>query len=556
MYLASNQSNKNVDLSVAGLGKHHVPGALYDAQPFNAGCMEGTRVQLLENTRRLLITCGGANIVWIAGMAGTGKTSIALTLCRTLATEPTIILGGTFFCSRSSGVIERTDVQRIIPTLAAVLARKSPIYAEALTKKLKDDPDLAHKSIRVQVEHLLVKPIEGLGSLDRQIVFVIDALDECMNEEKLAELINALTSSTNSTSIKILFTSRPELRIRETSIADPSLSSIIHLHTIKPAQVTADIQLYIQRTFENAPTAAAWYSHDDIDELTTLSGGLFIFASTALAYILRRKDVPGRLERLRMVKMQTSNPTLATSPLDRMYSHILTQATDPDTLEPAELDETRRIVAIILSARAPLTLKGLAEILGLSSEHLRGALDGLHAVILIPEEDNEGELRTLHTSFSDFIFVRAPEHIRIHKEFGHDELARGCLQRMASDDLCFNVSRCTTSYKPNPLIKPDWIASSLIYACLQWAHHVNLASASSLFDNAIETVFRHKLLFWLELLSVIGEIGRAAVLLRVATSAVSSSICVTSSIADSHVGEVSGSSIVPPRRELFRHIFL
>ena len=210
--------------------------------------MEGTRVLLLESTKGLLTTRGGAHIVWIAGMAGTGKTSIALTLCRTLIKEPTIVLGGTFFCSRSAGSIDRTDVQCIIPTLAAVLARRIPPYAEALVKTLNNDPDLAHKAIRVQVEHLLAKPLEGLGSLDLQIVFVIDALDECSDEEKLVEFIDGLAGFSSEASVKFLFTSRPEMHIRETSIADTSLSSIIHLHTIDPAHVTADIRLYIQKT--------------------------------------------------------------------------------------------------------------------------------------------------------------------------------------------------------------------------------------------------------------------------------------------------------------------
>ena len=66
------------------------------------------------------------------GMAGTGKTTIALTLCEKLVGEPAVILGGTFFCSRSAGVIDRTDAQRIVPTLAMLLARQVPDYARAL----------------------------------------------------------------------------------------------------------------------------------------------------------------------------------------------------------------------------------------------------------------------------------------------------------------------------------------------------------------------------------------------------------------------------------------
>jgi len=503
-----------------GLGSHHVSRALYDAQPLTAGCMEGTRVQLLETTQNLLISLGGAHIVWIAGMAGTGKTSIALTLGRRLVEVHTVIPGGTFFCSRSAGSIDRTDARRIIPTLTSLLARQVPRYAQALAAELKKDPDLGSKVAGLQVQGLLTKPLESVGSLDKQIVFVIDALDECSDQQQLAELINALADFSPTQPVKFLLTSRPEMHIRDTSIADTSLSSIVQLHMVEETLVTADIRLYIQRTLEAASRTAIWYTEDDLDELAAVSGSLFIYASTALAYILKRRDVPGRSERLKTIRMRTSTSTITTSPLDKIYSLILTQASDPDVVEPTEMDETRRIVSIILSTRSPLTVKTLAELLGLSPAHLRGALDELHAVIFIPVQDDTGELRTLHASFGDFIFTRAPEHIRIAKGFGHDELARACLYRMAADDLCFNVSRSRSSYEANSGCKPDWIAHSLIYACLHWAHHIGLASSISSFDDLIDSVLRVKLLFWLELLSVMGEVSCASGLLRMADSVV------------------------------------
>jgi len=483
--------------------------------------MQGTRVELLDRTVALIKTSGGARIVWIAGMAGTGKTSIALTLCRMLTRESNIILGGTFFCSRTAGAIERTDVQCIVPTLATVLARKIPLYAEALAAQLKDDHDLAYKLVRIQVEHLLVRPLAKLSSLGRHIIFVVDGLDECTDQQQVADFVNAISDLDNSMPVKFLFTSRPEMYIRETPITDGSLSSIVHLHTVDPLQVKKDIRLYIQKTFENAPASSIWYQEGDIDDLVTLSGGLFISASTAVAYILRRRDTPGRVERLRTVRLQTSTSGISTAPLDKMYSLVLTQALDPDTFEPTELDEMRRILAAILAARAPLTVKALAELLWMSPERLRGALNELHAVVFVPEDDDEGELHTLHASFSDFIFTRAPDQLRIQKSLAHDELARACLQRMAADDLCFNVSRSGTSYRANPKFKPGWIADSLTYACLHWAHHVDLAPVRSAYGHRIGSILRLKLLFWLEVLSVIGEVGQASGLLRIAASVVS-----------------------------------
>ena len=486
--------------------------------------MEGTRVQLLDNLKALAISRGGAHIIWVAGMAGTGKTSIALTLCRRLVKVPSVLLGGTFFCSRSAGSIDRTDARRIIPTLVILLARQVPKYAQALAAELKKDPDLASKVIGIQVQLLLVKPLKSVvKELNKQIVFVIDALDECADQNKLAELIDTLADFKTKKPIKFVFMSRPEMRIRGTSITDTSLSSIVQLHMVDIKLVTSDIRLYLKRSFEKASKSSSWYTDEDLDDLAVLSAGLFIFASTALAYIIgQRMDAPGRSARLLTVKQQASTSALATAHLDKIYSLVLIQASNLDAYEPMELEETRRIVAVILSTRAPLTIKALAELLELSPEHLRGALDELHAVVFVPEQDEVGELRTLHASFGDFIFTRAPEHIRIEKSRGHRELAHACLQRLAADDLCFNISRSHSSYKPNPESKPDWIAQSLIYACLHWAHHIALASESSSFDEIVISVLHRKLLFWLETLSVMGEVGHASGLLRIAAAAVSS----------------------------------
>jgi len=502
--------------TTAGFEKHNVPCALYDAQSLNSSCMEGTRVQLLNDVRTLITSRGGPHIVWIVGMAGTGKTTIAQTLCQRLANDPTVLLGGTFFCSRSAGVLDQMDAKRIIPTLAFVLSHQVSTYARALAAELKHEPGLASKVASVQVQRLLLKPVESIVALDKQIVFVIDALDECSDHRELAELINALADFKTTRPVKFFVTSRPEMHIRDTSITDTSLSSIVQLHMVDDKLVTSDIRLYVQKSLDKASKSLGWYTEVDLDDIATMSAGLFIFASTVLAYILGRRDSPGRAARLRIVKQQSSTSTLATGHLDRIYSLVMTQASDPNVYERTELDETRRIVAVILSARAPLTVKALAELLGLSPEHLRGALNELHAVILVPDQDDAGELRTLHASFGDFIFTRAPEHIHIAKDLGHEQLARACLKRMSADDLCFNISRSRSSYEPNPVTNPDWIARSLIYVCLHWAHHIAAASSRSSFDDIIGSVFRLKFLFWLEVLSVIGEVGRASGLLLIA----------------------------------------
>ena len=498
------------------LGWHHLPGATFEAQLASAGCMPGTRVQFLKQVLALLTAHTGPHIVWIAGMAGTGKTSIALTLCRLLKSDTTVLLGGSFFCSRSTGTVERTDVQRIVPTLATKLARQFPDYASALRNYLSDEPDVAHWSVRAQVDSLFALPLAELTSHDGQIVFVIDALDECSDQMMLAELIDTLAEFKSPLPVKFLLTSRPEMYIRQTPISNPNFSSILQLHTVDLAQVEADLCFYVGRTFAKASGSTLWYTQRDVEALAQRSCGLFIFASTVIKYILVRSNADGRKDRLQKVTTAVSRGTASTAALDKIYELVLTEASRPDQVDDEELEDTKCVLACILNARASLSIVALAELMEVTPANLRGALDRLHSLVHVPDDDSETGIRTLHAFFSDYLFDRAASQIRILATLGHGILARGCLHRMAQDDLCFNISHSQSSFEPTPDEAPDWIPLSLMYTCIHWAHHLNAASHSPSLDQEVDRVLKQKLLFWLEVLSVLKKISVASGLLRIA----------------------------------------
>jgi len=504
------------------LGDNFVSEAADFEQPDYAGCMAGTRVGVL-NKFIAWIKDDPLSIFWLAGMAGTGKTSIAVSLCRILRNDPAILLGGGYFYSRSAGSIARTDVRRILPTLAAILASQSQEFAQALAAELEADRNLGHKPVGDQIGPLLSRPLATLASSSRPVVLVIDALDECSNERELADLLRLLADFDWDVRVKFILTSRPELHIRGTPISNPDHNTILQLHTISTEEVMADIRLYISGTLRNATLNAAWYTDHDIELLVSLSGGLFIFASTVLKYVLYRDQDEDRQDRLRKATSADIVHTAATSSIDKIYELVLMDASHSDNVDGDELDRMKRILACILTARMPLSVESLAPLINVTPGRLRGSLERLHSLVYLPADDGIAGLRTLHASFGDYLFERGPQRIRITVTLGHDILARGCLRRFAQDDLCFNVSQSRSSFKLNPDTAPE-IALSLIYACLHWAHHMHAASNRSVFDEDVGTVFRSKFLFWLEVLSVTGKVGLAQGILRIAGSAVSCSM--------------------------------
>ena len=457
------------------------------------------------------------SIFWLAGMAGTGKTSIAVSLCRMLQEDPDVLLGGSFFCSRTASDDARADVRRILPTLAALLADQSPKFAAELAAELKPGSGAAaHKPTSEQIGPLLQRPLIALATEARPVVFVIDALDECSNERELSELLKAIAAFTCPAKVRFIMTSRPETHILGSPISDRAQNEILQLHMIEPEDVTEDVRLYIDRTFVQHPLAdpegQAWYSDADVHALAAISNGLFIFASTAIAYILDTETVDDRASRLHTALSSMKDSEVATGPLDEMYEYILTHASSKTKVEPQELARTQRVLACILAARVPLSVNAISQIVGLKPVVLRASLRRLRAVVHVPDELDELGLRALHASFGDYLFHRATPRVRIDRSLGDTNLARGCLQLMA-EQLHFNIAQSHSSYAPNPSPKPQYITLALEYACLQWIYHVSGLQEPSALEGAINDCLIPRFLFWLEVMSALSHVRRASAML-------------------------------------------
>jgi len=513
-----------------------VPQAVHDAQ-LNSGCMKKTRERILRNTAAWIKDPDALQICWITGMAGTGKTSISKTVCEQASSDPEIILGGSFFCSRSTGVAAQRDIRCVIPTLAQLLARDSVDFRLALAETIHDD--MQHKEVTTQVELLLRAPLSTLKDASVPILFVIDALDECggvtadgvLDETKchavvtsMLEALVGLTRSVPKLPVKFLVTSRPEPQIRDTSISNDKLSQILRLHTVNSLEVNADIRRYITETLNTKlsakPKLLAEITESDVETLVRLCDGLFIVAATAIAHTFGAgaSAAVARFKKL----LNSSRDGLsdrAVAPLDRMYEIILNGAATEDGAGAIELPTLQRLLASLLSARMTLSVTALADLLGMELYDVSASFSRLHAVVHIPEDDYMPGLRTVHASFGDYLYSRAPNHIRIRQSLGHEVLAHGCLDVMAKQ-LRFNISQSRNSYKPNPPERADSISLSLKYACMQWVYHVAALVDTGNLDARIGEIFRPRLLFWLEVMSLLRQVWRAARMLFIAAGTV------------------------------------
>jgi len=490
-------------------------------------------------------------ICWITGMAGTGKTSIAKTVCKRANANPDIALGGSFFCSRSTGLMAQRDIRCVIPTLAQLLALQSAEFSSALAGTI--ESGIQYKEVSAQVEKLLYMPLRVLETSRTPILFVIDALDECGGETSdgvlddakchtvVASMLEALVNSTLFNSqlpIRFLVTSRPETQIRDTPISNDKFSRVLRLHAVDITEVDADIRLYITQTLDTVltgkPNLRSRITSDELEHLVRLCDGLFIVAATALKHIMSAGADAAVAKFKRLLNASRDNLNAgAASPLDSMYALILLEAARTDGSESTDLPAVLRLLAALLDARMTLSVQALADLMDLETYDVRASLSRLHSVVHVPENDDAPGLRTVHASFGDYLHGRAAEHIRFPRSFGQDILARACLNEMGRR-LHFNISHSPSSYRLNLPIRPDTIGLALEYACLHWAHHVaacesrdEMVFESPSFDLDISQKFRPNFLFWLEVLSVLNKVGLAPGLLFTACVAVSDSLQVS-----------------------------
>jgi len=220
---------------------HHTTGAEH-CSGNRQGCLGGTRVEVLQQLEEWLEDEQSQPVFWLNGLAGTGKSTIAQTFAEIAFAEGK--LGASFFCSRDFE--DRSNLQAILPTLAFQLAYQCPLYREQLLQVLRANPGVGHGSLCPQMEALMVGPFQATQI---PTLIIIDALDECRDEEPASALLSVLSRYVDKIPhVKFFITGRPEPRIRS-GFRLVSLwphTEILRLHDVEPDVVDSDIKLFLK----------------------------------------------------------------------------------------------------------------------------------------------------------------------------------------------------------------------------------------------------------------------------------------------------------------------
>ena len=495
------------------------------------GCLKGTRGAILDAIEHWTGNLNQPPVYWLNGLAGTGKTTIAQTIAeRTFANGH---LGASFFCSRDFE--DRSNLHFIFPTLAVQLARKYTEFRSLFVPLVRSDPGITHDSLYNQMRKLIVKPLKESGV---STVIIVDALDECKDEEPASAILSVLGQLVSEIpNAKFLITGRPEPRIQE-GFHLPLLvkaTDVFVLHEVEPIQVDNDIRLFFTHEFSNIIRRRrgldGWPTEEQLDVLCKRAAGLFVYAVATVKFISKQGTNPReRLNLLlrssdgseREARMKFNESTT----LDSLYTSVLKGAFG-DEDDPDNDPKVRSVLGAMILAANPISPSSIAMLLDLDADQdVFPLLSSAQSLLIL--RDTNYPVRPFHKSFPDFIVdpdrctnkrfhISAPHH--------HSRLLISCLELMGrtlEKNMC-NLPDCVLNSDISDLKERTerYIDPALRYACTSWHTHLvdsHATSTNSLeIASALHQFLERKLLFWLEVLSVLDAAKNAVYALRVAT---------------------------------------
>jgi hypothetical protein len=483
------------------------------------GCMKGTRRDVLLQLESWLKDEQDKRVFWLNGLAGTGKSSIAQTFAEMSFADGK--LGASFFCSRDFE--DRSNLSSIFPTLAFQLAHRYPRFRQELLLVLMANPDVGRETLCSQMEKLIVGPFQAIKT---SILIIVDALDECRDEEPASALLSVLSRYVDKIPlVKFFITGRPEPRIRS-GFRLESLrphTDVLRLHDVEPDSVDSDIKLFLKtrltdiaKNRSNCNLTGHWPSPQDIDAVSKKAAGFFIYASTVVKFVASPHYPPDeRLALITSLPQDTSHE--GKSGIDLLYIQVLGQAfrdVDQDFYSHLKL-----VVGAVLLVFRPLSINTLSDLLrnhgtpaGISS-----VLRALHSLLIVPE-NTEDPVRIIHKSFPDFLMDpgRCTDHQRffIDPSIYHREILFSCLNVMKGrlkKNICQLDDHVSLSEVEDlPARRSAYIGDSLEYACRFWTNHLVRIPGSGPdvkeIHKAVDEFFVNHLLFWIEVLSLTGNL--------------------------------------------------
>ncbi|RXW21491.1 hypothetical protein EST38_g4367 [Candolleomyces aberdarensis] len=401
-------------------------------------CDEETRIDVIgeimdwiedhESPQRLLCMTGAAR---------SGKSALQQTIAELCGRNGILALSYIFSALDPT----RNNLKALVPTIAFQLGTAHPPLKEHIKASVSADDGIFSKSLRVQMDALIVRPLINLQrrGIEPPYVMLIDGLDECIGEDQQAELLAAVEECLlgSGLPLRIFITSRPESAIRSALGPGGHLHGVAyHIQLSEEHDATEDIRRYLRRKFSEIGLRIGdprWFTEEDIE--TIVAAGQFVYATTVCRYISKVRASPAA--RLKIILSRT--PPQGQSALDALYAHVLSLAKEAYGAVHGERDflllfRAHQVHSLHATLPRFISSESVTQavdmVLGLEPKAIEALVTDLSSLIALEEDDQGGQrLRLYHKSFSDFLDDehRAPKLSIPAADDVHAYIAKRCM---------------------------------------------------------------------------------------------------------------------------------
>jgi len=486
--------------------------------PLRKSCMAGTRTTILQEIENEIKNVNGPNVIWIRGSPGVGKSALAASIANRLVDQKRHVI--TFRFDRTQSTVTTNALWR---TVACDLARLFPSLRQHIAQG-----NQAHSSS--DIDRLFKLLIEvPLSALDDAIpreelpVIVIDALDECgglrhdaPGKEDFWSLLHTFkhwTQVDHLKRFKLVVTSRPDDRI--TFPDSISIHDIPSGHGVKPGDgASNDIRTFLQSRLDDMKAEPTWIAKA-LDYLVPGAAGIFIWATTVANFLEDDPEV-----RFHILKSRKGGDDA--EGMDDLYSLYTTVArTSFGRISKQEVQGIVSVMGAMIYAKQPLSDDVLVVLPGVKigdSDVMRLIRKGLASVI-----DSGTILHFHHKSFEDFIlstsFLQAlPDFFAVQDRNYHEhQLTVLCLKALVSSELHFNMCSLDSSIIKNVDIQAtvkSTVPPLILYSSQFWVDHLVYTLFDKKLMEVVKFVVYEKLLFWIEMMSLLGKAYEVSLILK------------------------------------------
>ncbi|PVF93379.1 WD40 repeat-like protein [Serendipita vermifera] len=464
-------------------------------------CLPGTRTNVLDAINAWVNDPTSDQVLWLTDVAGSGKSTIARHLAEQWRRSGK--LGGFFFFNKN--VVEATSIRLFCTTIAAQLAHH-PQYKSQLQSSIIDGMKelIPTPPFKEKLMKLVIEPSKGLD-----LVLVIDALDECNENERIILLDCLLCLIKQSPHLKSFITSRPELDIERRLHKYQSHTDSLHQANFKSNQ--ADIEIFVSDQMKDLVSDGT-FDANDVGLLCKRVNCLFILASTACRAIHNHPDPAVMLE----ILLDPRGDNLVD--INRLYLKILENACQLKEMDErswkAMQAKMMQVLKAIISAAIPLSVSCFDLILGIKGTER--VIKSLASVLSVAANKT---VLLLHPTFREFLLdSKVANHFYIDIAEAHALMAKGCLQVMRSE-LKFNICGLESSFLLNSQVDDlevrisTSISRQLQYSSVHWPVHVinsDQPSHDQQITKAILQICKSPYAFyWMEILSALSQVPSA-----------------------------------------------